>query len=351
MSEDIKYMYRCLQLAAKGRGNVSPNPMVGAVIVHKGFIIGEGYHRCFGQAHAEVNAIESVKDKNLLAESVLYVSLEPCSHYGKTPPCAELIIKCKIPKVVVACLDPFSEVSGRGIKMLREAGVEVILGILEQESLELNKEFICLQMTGRPYVYLKWAQSRDHFIARKDSNGNLQPVQLSNPFTSTLVHKMRSETDAIMIGTNTVLVDNPRLTTRLWRGKNPIRIILDRENKIPEKYNIFDDSAETLVFTEQVNTEQKQGKTSFIPIKFDDNLLYNILDILGKRKINSLMVEGGSGLLQSFINNRLWNEALIETSDCLLDMGHESPSIQGTIMNEQICGGAIRTCLKPSSLR
>lgn len=348
MTIDEKYMYRCLQLAAKGRGNVSPNPMVGAVIVHNGSIIGEGYHRCFGQAHAEVNAINSVQNKELLKYSVIYVSLEPCSHYGKTPPCAELIIKYKIPKVVISCLDPFPEVSGNGVKMLQNAGIDVVVGVLEKQSQELNKEFICLHTNRRPYVYLKWAQSSNYCIAHKDGDGKLKPAKISNPITSILVHKKRADIDSIMIGTNTAIIDNPHLTTRLLKGKNPLRIVLDREGKIPQESNVFDSSAKTIVFTEQNGSTQNNELRTFIKIKFDDNLLQNILNHLGKLKISSLMVEGGSSLLQSFINQKLWDEAIIETSNDKIEKGYASPKILGTIIKKQIWSNSTIVRIEPS---
>ena len=237
-----KYMARCIELAKGGRGNVSPNPMVGAVVVHKGRIIGEGFHRKCGEAHAEVNAIASVKDESLLKDSTIYVSLEPCSHYGKTPPCAELIIRKGIPRVVVGCLDPFPEVSGRGVRMLREAGVEVVTDVMEEEARALNKAFMTLQTKGRPYIILKWAQSEDGFIDRLRMDV-LEPV--------TVVHKLRSEVAAIMVGTRTALLDNPSLNVRHWSGNSPVRVVLDRRLVIPDSYRLLDGSLRTLIFTEK----------------------------------------------------------------------------------------------------
>ena len=231
-----KYMARCIELAKGGRGNVSPNPMVGAVVVHKGRIIGEGFHRKCGEAHAEVNAIASVKDESLLKDSTIYVSLEPCSHYGKTPPCAELIIRKGIPRVVVGCLDPFPEVSGRGVRMLREAGVEVVTGVMEEEARALNKAFMTLQTKGRPYIILKWAQSEDGFIDRLRTDVSEPVTVLSSPETSRLVHKLRSEVAAIMVGTRTALLDNPSLNVRHWSGNSPVRVVLDRRLVIPDSF-------------------------------------------------------------------------------------------------------------------
>ena len=225
--KEEKYMQRCIELAGNGLCNVSPNPMVGAVIVCDGKIIGEGYHIRCGEAHAEVNAIRSVKDESLLERSTIYVSLEPCSHYGKTPPCADLIIEKKIPRIVIGCQDPFSKVAGRGIQKLRDAGREVIVGVLEAECRQLICKFITFHTFHRPYITLKWAESQDGFIDLNRTAGN--PVKLSTPLTSMIVHKKRSESDAIMVGTRTALLDNPSLTVRNWYGKNPIRIVLDKD--------------------------------------------------------------------------------------------------------------------------
>ena len=228
---DAVFMRRCLQLASLGRGHVSPNPMVGAVVVHRGQIIGEGYHRCYGQPHAEVNAINSVRDAGLLPECTLYVSLEPCSHYGKTPPCADLIVQKKIPRVVVGCLDPFPKVSGQGVVRLREAGIEVVTGILEEECKALNRTFMTCQIDERPFVTLKWAQSRDGYIDRLRKPGE-PAIRISDDVSSVWVHRLRAEADAILVGTNTAVADNPSLTTRLWYGRSPLRIVLDEHARV-----------------------------------------------------------------------------------------------------------------------
>ncbi|NDW08784.1 bifunctional diaminohydroxyphosphoribosylaminopyrimidine deaminase/5-amino-6-(5-phosphoribosylamino)uracil reductase RibD [Dysgonomonas sp. 520] len=341
MNIDEKYMRRCLQLASKGRGYVSPNPMVGAVIVHDGKIIGEGYHRKYGEPHAEVNAVNSVKRKDLLTESVMYVSLEPCSHYGKTPPCAKLIIDMQIPKVVIAVTDPFPQVDGGGIKMLVDAGVEVVIGVLEQESKELNKEFFSRQVRQRPYIYLKWAQSRDGFIdkIRQDDEPRI-PTPISNSFTKMLVHKKRAEMSAIMIGTNTALNDNPSLTTRLWYGKNPVRVVLDRNLKIPETNNIYDNSAQTLIFTESVDKITEKKNTTLIPVVFDDSLLPNLLSALNNYKIDSLLVEGGRQVLESFIVCGLWDEAFVEIAELYFKQGISAPDINGSVISDETQYGA-----------
>lgn len=331
---DEKYMYRCLQLAKNGRGFVSPNPMVGSVVVHNGKIIGEGYHRQYGKAHAEVNAINSVADKSLLKESVIYVSLEPCSHHGKTPPCAQLIIDSQIPKVVVACLDPYPAVSGRGIKMLQDAGIEVLVGVLEREAWMLNKEFFTVQTGNRPYIYLKWAQTQDGFIDKERKDGEEpKPTPISDDFSKMLVHKKRSEVSAIMIGTNTAVNDNPSLTTRYWYGQNPLRIVLDRQGRVPSGYTIFDGKVETIVFTENVEVDSSENVT-YIQVKFDNHLFENIFSLLRIRKINSVLVEGGRELLQSLIDKHLWDEAYIETSSVIFETGVKAPTIEGMLLED-----------------
>ncbi|MFV0419062.1 MAG: bifunctional diaminohydroxyphosphoribosylaminopyrimidine deaminase/5-amino-6-(5-phosphoribosylamino)uracil reductase RibD [Dysgonomonas sp.] len=334
MTIDEKYMYRCLQLAKNGKGFVSPNPMVGAVVVHNGKVIGEGYHRQYGKAHAEVNAINSVMDKSLLKESVIYVSLEPCSHHGKTPPCAQLIIDSQIPRVVVACLDPYPAVAGRGIRMLQEAGIDVTVGVLEREAWSLNREFFTAQTENRPYIYLKWAQTQDGFIDKERKKGETpKPTPISNDFSRILVHKKRSEVSAIMIGTNTAINDNPSLTTRYWYGKNPIRIILDRQGRIPSDYTIFDGKVETIVFTEKNDMESAENVT-YIHIAFDDALFQNIFSALRLRKINSVLVEGGCELLQSLIDRHLWDEAYIETSSVVFEGGVRAPVVDGMLLED-----------------
>lgn len=337
MTIDEKYMSRCLQLALNGKGHTSPNPMVGAVVVHKDTIIGEGYHRQYGKGHAEVNAINSVKDKSLLKDSTIYVSLEPCSHYGKTPPCSQLIIDHQIPRVVVACLDPYPEVSGRGIKMLKDAGTDVTVGILEHEAIEINKEFFTIQTKNRPYVYLKWAQTKDGFIDKK-RNGDepAQPTPISNDFTRMLVHKKRAEVDAIMIGTNTAVNDNPSLTTRFWHGENPTRIILDRQGRIPSSFTIFDGNVKTIVFTEKNNLISSEN-VIFKEVTFNENLVDNIFSILKNNKITSIMIEGGSTLLQSIIAQGLWDEAYVEIAPVFFEQGVKAPTIDNSPYRKYAC--------------
>ncbi|MEQ2516361.1 MULTISPECIES: bifunctional diaminohydroxyphosphoribosylaminopyrimidine deaminase/5-amino-6-(5-phosphoribosylamino)uracil reductase RibD [Bacteroides] len=321
--EEEKYMRRCIELAKNGLCNVAPNPMVGAVIVCDGRIIGEGYHVRCGEAHAEVNAIRSVKDESLLKRSTIYVSLEPCSHYGKTPPCADLIIEKQIPRIVIGCRDPFSKVAGRGIQKLQNAGREVIVGVLEEECLHLIRRFITFNTLRRPFITLKWAESADRFIDIERIDGN--PVLLSSPLTSMLVHKKRAENTAIMVGRRTALLDNPSLTVRNWYGRNPIRIVLDCNLSLPNDLQIFNGEVPTLVFTEKEHPEEKS--VSYITIDFAHNPLNQIMKELYQRNIQSLLVEGGSQLLQSFIDNELWDEAYIEKCPKRLYSGVKAPEI------------------------
>lgn len=321
-------MARCIQLAQGGKGHTSPNPMVGAVIVHEGRIIGEGYHRCCGEAHAEVNAIASVKeqDRPLLKASTIYVSLEPCSHYGKTPPCAELILKTGIPRVIVGCLDPFPAVSGRGVRMLREAGVEVITGVLGTECRALNQAFLTMQIAHRPYVILKWAQSADGFLDRTRHSMEEPPVVLSSAETLRRVHQLRTEVRAIMVGTRTALLDNPSLTVRHWEGPSPLRIALDRSLKIPATHHLFDGKVPTWILTEKAAKDREN--ISYIQVDFSQPLAAQIMDLLAERKIDSLLVEGGKQLLQTFLAEGLWDEARIETTPLRLGEGISAPRIE-----------------------
>lgn len=341
--DDEKYMRRCLQLALNGKGSVAPNPMVGAVVVHKGIIIGEGFHREYGKSHAEVNAINSVKDKSLLKESTIYVSLEPCSHHGKTPPCSQLILDRKIPRVVVATLDPYFQVSGRGVDMLKNAGVEVEIGMLEKEAQALNKEFFLSQIKHRPYIYLKWAQTKDGFIDKIRVEGEpITPTPISNRLTRILLHKVRSEVSGIMVATNTAVNDNPSLTTRFWFGRNPVRVVLDRTRRIPANYNLYDNSVKTLFFTQKVEGDEVnnvKNNIDFILSNFDSEMIPALLKELNKRKIDSLLVEGGASLLQSFIDCGIWDEAYIEIADRAFVQGIEAPRIDGTVVSRKsVCG-------------
>ena len=341
MTTDEKYMRRALQLARLGRGSVHTNPMVGAVIVHNGRIIGEGFHRRYGEGHAEVNAVASVSaaDAALLPESTIYVTLEPCSHYGKTPPCSKLIIDKGIRRIVVGSLDPFPEVSGRGIRMLREAGREVVTGVLEKECLELNRQFMTAHTRKRSYILLKWAQSADGFIDRIRT-ADEQPQQFSTPLTAALVHQLRSEYNAIMVGSATVRLDNPSLTVRLWHGNNPLRVVLSRDGNLGD-CRLLNDGMRTVVFTSAPAANFPETVT-VIPLEHPEEPLPEIVGKLySQMKINSLMVEGGSRLLTEFIKAGLWDEIRVEQSPILQKEGIAAPSVPLPDSVETIDGNTI----------
>lgn len=313
MIEHEIYMKRCLQLAKNGLGTTYPNPLVGSVIVHKGKIIGEGWHKKAGEPHAEVNAINSVKNKELLPESTIYVNLEPCSHFGKTPPCANLIIEHRIPKVVIGCIDSYSEVAGKGIEKLTNAGCKVTLNVLEKECLTINKRFFTFHNKKRPYIILKWAETADGFIAPL-INHSKTSIAISNPYSRQLVHKYRTEEQAILVGTNTVLNDNPNLDARDWFGNNPTRIILDRTNKIPANFNVKNKENPTIIFTEEENCLNSENCIYEFSI-FDTLLISNILNNLYDKNIQSVIIEGGAFTLQQFIDSNLWDEARVFISE------------------------------------
>ena len=316
-------MQRCLHLAQLGEGNVAPNPMVGAVLVHADTIIGEGYHKEFGKAHAEVMCFQSVKEEqqHLISEATLYVSLEPCSHFGKTPPCADLIIKHKIPRVVVGCADPFAEVSGRGIQKLREAGVAVEVSILEKECRALNKRFVTFQEKQRPYIVLKWAQTADGKIGRI-----VERIGISNGYTARRVHRMRSQNMSILVGTNTALADDPELTTRLWPGKDPVRLVLDKTLRLPQSLKLFNRQQQTIIFN--LLKEETTPNLSYVQLKEERNLIVEMMQALTALKLQSVLVEGGAQLLQSFINAGLWDEAVVITNQQLiLQKGITAPEL------------------------
>jgi diaminohydroxyphosphoribosylaminopyrimidine deaminase/5-amino-6-(5-phosphoribosylamino)uracil reductase len=315
-----KYIHRCIELAKKGLGSTSPNPMVGSVIVHKGKIIGEGYHKKCGEAHAEVNAIASVKQESDLQDATLYVNLEPCVHHGKTPPCTDLIIRKGIPRVVISMTDPNPKVAGKGIKKLREHGVEVISGVLEQKAKHLNRRFIRYMTSDRPYIILKWAETKDGFIApiTKDDQ---KPVWITNLYSRQLVHKWRSEEQAIFVGTKTVLEDNPSLTVRDWTGENPIRVVLDRTSNLKSDFNIF-------------NAEAKTIRISDKDIDFRKPIAIQICTILYKNDINSIIIEGGALTLQTFINEGLWDEARIFIGNVEFTSGLKAPELKWEMTSE-----------------
>lgn len=322
-SVDEKYMRRCLQLASNAVCSAAPNPMVGAVIVHEDRIIGEGYHIRCGGPHAEVNAINSVKNKHLLQRSTIYVSLEPCSHYGKTPPCAELIIKMGIPRVVVGCMDPFPLVSGRGVKMLREAGVDVRVGVLENECRRFLRKFITFNTEQRPFITLKWAESSDGYIDKSRESGS--PVILSSKISCMAAHKKRAESSAILVGRNTALLDNPSLTTRHWGGPSPVRMLIDREGSLPADLRLFDGSQKTVVFTCIKDYPHENVEAEYI--NRDEDFIPAILSKIYEMKLQSLLVEGGSRLLSSFIEKNLWDEIWVEKCPAVIGSGVEAPSI------------------------
>ena len=316
-------MYRCLELAKLGAGNVAPNPMVGAALVYNDRIIGEGYHQKYGEAHAEPNCIKQAADNghsDLIPRSTLYVSLEPCAHFGKTPPCADLITRYKIPKVVVGCRDPFKEVNGKGIEKLKDAGIQVELGILEKECKELNKRFFGFHTLHRPYIILKWAQTLNCKMAGQGSDR----LYITNEFTNRVVHKWRSEEASILIGTNTALMDNPELTTRLWTGNNPIRLIVDMDLKLPLHLKMFNAQARTIVFNK---VKHEEGRNIlFYQVTEDVNLVHQITNALYRLKILSVIVEGGAKLLQTFIDEDMWDEARVITNEGLIvNNGLEAP--------------------------
>ena len=322
LSTEEMYMQRCIQLAQLGQGMVAPNPMVGSVLVYQDQIIGEGYHQQYGQPHAEVNCINSVSeaDKGLISQSTLYVSLEPCAHFGKTPPCADLIIKHQIPKVIIGCRDPFEAVNGKGIDKLLAAGVDVTVGILEEECKILNKRFFTFHTKKRPYIVLKWAETANRFIG----NDTQERLLISSETTNKLVHKWRSEEAAILVGTNTALLDNPSLTNRLWTGKQPIRLVIDKLLSLPKSLNIFDNKQLTIVF----NLVKHEEELNLIYYKLEENapLLQQIMDACYQLNIQSILVEGGNKTLQSFIDNELWDEARVITNTQLtIEKGVPSP--------------------------
>ncbi|MEO6638944.1 MAG: bifunctional diaminohydroxyphosphoribosylaminopyrimidine deaminase/5-amino-6-(5-phosphoribosylamino)uracil reductase RibD [Ginsengibacter sp.] len=327
---DEQYMNRCIQLARLAEGNVAPNPMVGAVLVYENKIIGEGFHKKYGEAHAEVNCIDNVAhgDKNLIEKSTLYVSLEPCSHFGKTPPCTDLIIQNNIPRVIIACTDIFKEVAGKGIKKLNDAGIETIVGVLEKECLELNKRFFTFHQKQKPYIILKWAQSANGKIGKKG-----QRVLISNNYTNRLVHKWRSQEAAILIGTNTAQEDNPSLTTRLWQGKNPVRIIIDKKLRLPSSLLLFDGETPTIIYNLfKDSTGKNLNYVKLGSEKFIDELLQSLFEM----NIQSVLVEGGSKTLQSFIDAGLWDEARVITNEELtIENGIAAPEMKNFILEKQ----------------
>src|SRR5688572_9730609 len=326
-------MQRCIQLAQSAAGYVAPNPMVGAVLVFEDRIIGEGYHQVYGGPHAEVNCVNSVKeaDRHLIEKSVMYVSLEPCAHFGKTPPCADLIIEKKIPQVVIGCRDPFKQVDGKGVEKLQAAGVQVTLGVLEPDSRSLNKRFITFHKEHRPYIILKWAQTANGKIAGYQHGERLL---ISNEFTNRLVHKWRSEEAAILVGTNTALFDDPSLTTRLWKGANPVRLVVDMKLRLPSNLQLFNKQVRTIVFNSLQHEEQ--GNLLYYQVTQDVNLVHQIVNSIYQLKIQSVLVEGGAQLLQSFIDEGLWDEIrTITNNEQVVPDGLPAPRIHTGQLQKQ----------------
>ena len=334
------YMKRCIELAKNGLGTTYPNPLVGSVIVHDDKIIGEGWHKKAGEPHAEVNAVNSVKDKSLLKEATIYVSLEPCSHFGKTPPCCDLIIANEIPNVVIGTVDPFSKVAGNGIKKLIESDKNVTVGILDDECNELNKRFFTFHQKERPYIILKWAETADGFIAPL-SKEEKAPIWITNQYSRQLVHKWRTEEQAILVGTNTVLDDNPKLDARDFLGNNPVRIVVDKSGKISEKYHVKDNSQKTIFITESEKFETTEN-CIYENVIFDKSLAQTIIPILYRHDIQSVIIEGGAKTLQSFIDANLWDEARVFTGQIKFQNGTTAPKLTGfpttrfDIMDDQL---------------
>jgi len=315
------HIKRCLKIAKNGLGSTRPNPMVGAIIVCDDKVIGEGFTSPYGQSHAEVNAINAVKNKALLKKSTLYVTLEPCSHHGKTPPCSDLIISHNIPKVVIGCIDDNPQVVGKGIAKLKASGCEVIVGVLENECKIHHKRFFTFHNKKRPYIILKWAETKDGFIAPKTKDKQ-KPIWITNRYSRQLVHKWRSEEQVILVGTNTVIEDNPSLTVRDWTGDNPTRIVIDKSLKLNSELKLFDNAAKTISIS---NKE----------IDFKKNITKQICDLLFKENINSIIIEGGSKTLQTFINEGLWDEARVFVGLTEFKEGVKAPQFKGKLASEQ----------------
>ncbi len=333
-------MRRCIQLARNGEGTTAPNPMVGAVIVHEGRIIGEGYHIRCGGPHAEVNAINSVKEPGLLSQSTMYVSLEPCAHYGKTPPCADLIVEKRLRRVVVGCGDPFARVNGLGIKKLRDAGIDVTVGVLEKECEELNKTFFTFHRLHRPYIILKWAQSGDGFIDKRRDEASSGPVRLSSPITKALNHQLRTRCDAILVGARTALLDNPVLTSRKWAGKNPVRLVVDLRGTLPRDLHVFDGEVPTRVYVSADATPLYGGRNTEVVRVGKATMLADIMGDLASVNVHSLIVEGGAATLSAFIERGMWDEARVETVEMRLGSGVAAPELTSAkLVNEQFCDG------------
>jgi diaminohydroxyphosphoribosylaminopyrimidine deaminase/5-amino-6-(5-phosphoribosylamino)uracil reductase len=341
ISHHEKYMQRCLQIAKNGIGFTRPNPSVGAVIVLNDQIIGEGFTSGYGGNHAEVNAINSVDDKSVLNLSTIYVTLEPCSHFGKTPPCADLIVKHQFENVVIGCVDSNDLVSGKGIERLKNAGINVIVGVLENECRNHHKRFFTVQNKKRPFVILKWAETNNGFVAPL-SKETKNPIWISNQYSQQLVHKWRSEEHAILVGTNTVIADDPKLNVRSWIGNNPVRIVLDKNLRISKKANVFDGSVKTILLTEaRIEKHKSRHNLIFEEIDFSNNIAKQICDVLQKHQIQSVIIEGGAQTLQTFIDENLWDEAKIFVGENEFKNGVKAPKISGRLISESTMRGDV----------
>ncbi|WP_103865869.1 bifunctional diaminohydroxyphosphoribosylaminopyrimidine deaminase/5-amino-6-(5-phosphoribosylamino)uracil reductase RibD [Aquimarina sp. I32.4] len=329
-----KYIKRCIQLAKNGLGTTYNNPLVGSVIVVDNTIIGEGWHYQSGKPHAEVNAIASVKDTSLLKDATIYVSLEPCSHFGKTPPCSDLIIEEEIKKVVIGTIDTFAKVSGNGVRRLMNAGCDVVLGVLEKECLELNKRFFTFHNKKRPYVILKWAQTLDGYIAPTHTKKR-EPVWITNAHSKQITHKWRAEEQAILVGNQTVIKDNPKLTTRNWSGNHPIRIVVDRSNQIPADSNILDNTIKTILITTEQHIKKSTDTLIYEAVDAHNNIAKSICDILYKHKIQSVIIEGGTHTIQSFIDKNLWDEARVFEGSITFESGTKAPICKGILISRE----------------
>ncbi len=351
-----------MELAKNGIGTTRPNPSVGAVVVFGDKIIGEGFTSPYGGNHAEVNAINSVRDKSLLEKATIYVTLEPCTHYGKTPPCADFIINHNIKNVMIGCVDSNNLVSGKGIERLKNAGCNVVVGVLEEECFEHHKRFFTVQNKNRPYIILKWAETKDGFIApiytKTNSEINEQkPIWISNSYSQQLVHKWRSEEHSILIGTNTAMADNPKLNVRNWSGNNPVRIVLDKKLRISKEANLFDRSVKTIVLIEDARIKRKEKRENLIyeEINFLENIAKQICVILQKHQIQSVLIEGGTETLQAFINANLWDEARVFIGNTEFGNGVKSPVFSGSygldLQSEQNIGGDVLKIYKNCELQ
>jgi diaminohydroxyphosphoribosylaminopyrimidine deaminase / 5-amino-6-(5-phosphoribosylamino)uracil reductase len=337
---DEVYLKRCLELAAEGSGNVAPNPLVGSVVVYNDRIIGEGYHRRFGEAHAEVNALGSVSDRSLLKSSRLFVNLEPCAHTGKTPPCADMIIQNGIPEVIIGSVDPNPLVSGKGIEKLRSAGIKVRSGVMKKESDYLNRRFFTYHNRKRPFIILKWAKSSDGMIdIMRENGGPDRPVWISNEISRMLVHKWRSEEQGILVGTNTAFLDNPRLNIREWKGNDPVRMVIDKSLLLPDSLSLYDGSQHTVVFNGIC--DKAEGATKYIKTGFGKSFLSDLLGHIYDEQIQSVIVEGGKMLLGTFIDSGMWDEARVFTGDRIFGKGIPSPVIHDVVPEKYLILGDV----------